>query len=51
MGRTRSSRHCLRQAASEMRPASGVPTAVDPTCAALAAVPTTRRTAALHGHG
>ncbi|MFF7180023.1 hypothetical protein [Streptomyces sp. NPDC008121] len=50
MGRTRSSRQCLQQAASEMRPAAGVPTAVDPTGAALAAAPKTRRTA-LHGHG
>ncbi|WP_406059795.1 hypothetical protein OG462_21390 [Streptomyces sp. NBC_01077] len=50
MGRTRSSRQCLQQAASEMRPAAGVPTVVDPTDAALVAPPKTRRTA-LHGHG
>ncbi|MEU7293941.1 hypothetical protein AB0A76_12160 [Streptomyces exfoliatus] len=50
MGRTCSSRQCLQQAASEMRPAAGVPTVVDPTGAALAAAPKTRRTA-LHGHG
>ncbi|MFA7762647.1 hypothetical protein [Streptomyces sp. NRRL S-448] len=50
MGRTRSSRQCLQQAASGMRPAAGVPTVVDPTGAALAVPPKTRRTA-LHGHG
>ncbi|MFG2229915.1 hypothetical protein ACGFNX_07805 [Streptomyces sp. NPDC048723] len=50
MGRTRSSRQCLQQAASGMRPAAGVPTVVDPAGAALAVPPKTRRTA-LHGHG
>lgn len=50
MGRTRSSRQCLQQAASGMRPAAGIPTVVDPADAALAAAPETRRTA-LHGHG
>ncbi|MET9375987.1 hypothetical protein ACFYV5_14345 [Streptomyces sp. NPDC003035] len=50
MGRTRSSRQCLQQAAYKMRPAAGVPTVVGPTGAALATVPKTRRTA-LHGHG
>ncbi|MCJ0868590.1 hypothetical protein [Streptomyces sp. AP-93] len=50
MGRTRSSRQCLQQAASGMRPAAGVPTVVDPAGTAFAAVPETRRTA-LHGHG
>ncbi|MFD9008450.1 hypothetical protein [Streptomyces sp. NPDC059552] len=47
MGRTRSSRQCLQQAASGMRPAAGLTTVVDP---ALAVPPKTRRTA-LHGHG
>ncbi|WP_411109544.1 hypothetical protein [Streptomyces sp. c-19] len=47
MGRTCSSRQCLQQAASGMRPAAGVPTVVAPT---VAAAPKTRRTA-LHGHG
>ncbi|MDT9691063.1 hypothetical protein Q5762_22475 [Streptomyces sp. P9(2023)] len=50
MARTRSSRQCLQQAASGMRPAAGVPTVVDPARAALAAAPETRRTV-LHGHG
>lgn len=50
MGRTRSSRQCLQQAASGMRPAAGVPAVGDPAGAALAAAPKTRRTA-LRGHG
>ncbi|MCX5195640.1 hypothetical protein OOK31_17300 [Streptomyces sp. NBC_00249] len=50
MGRTRSSKQCLQQAAFGMCPAAGVPTVVDPADTACAAVPETRRTA-LHGHG
>ncbi|MEY2229058.1 hypothetical protein [Streptomyces sp. BF23-19] len=50
MGRTRSSRQCLQQAAFGMRPAAGVATVVDPAREVLAVAPKTRRTA-LHGHG
>lgn len=50
MGRTRSSRQCLQQAAFGMRPAAGAATVVDPAGEALAVAPKTRRTA-LHGHG
>ncbi|MFJ3520363.1 MULTISPECIES: hypothetical protein [unclassified Streptomyces] len=50
MGRTRSSRQCLQQAAFGMRPAAGVAALADPAGTALAVAPKTRRTA-LHGHG
>ncbi|MFF5778875.1 hypothetical protein ACFY7Y_18245 [Streptomyces virginiae] len=50
MGRTRSSRQCLQQAAIGMRPTAGTATVVDPADEALAVAPKTRRTA-LHGHG
>ncbi|WP_167536880.1 hypothetical protein [Streptomyces subrutilus] len=51
MGRTRSPRQCLHQAAPDARPAAGAATAVEPAAADRAAAKPDSRRVALHGHG